>query len=73
MRWLPLGIQLLQTAPQPRKPNRQQLQLLHGCRGSTELQALTQHSTRWWLGLANGTSAPNTTNNSPLGNHRHPA
>jgi hypothetical protein len=52
MRWLQLGIQLLQTAPQPRKPNRQQLQLLHGCRGSTELQALTQHSTRWWLGLA---------------------
>ena len=26
-----------------------------------------------WGWLANGTSAPNTTNNSPLGNHRHPA
>ena len=52
MRWLPLGIQLLQTAQQRRKAYWQQLQLLQGCRGCTQLQTLTQDSIRWWLMLA---------------------
>ena len=52
MRWLPLRIELLQTAPQRWQPNWQQLQLLHRGGGGTELQALTQHPTGWLLGLA---------------------